>query len=245
MKSVKLISVALLMGMPVFGQVINEGFESGNLQGWQINSINCGVVSSDEVSSNTGSFCGYICENGGAFEQKISVVEDAEYTLLFFAKNSSVLNSDIKLQIFDVSHSDNLIEEKDVLSNDYWTENRLSVEIPSGTSLLRLKWLKGADDNMFYLDDVAFGVNTDVLTGSTKGRISLFPNPTAGNFRIKSPEPVKKCSLFSLKGEKIKEADVPEEKNVFVNFSDVSPGVYLLKIGTAHNVSIVKLNIVR
>lgn len=56
---------------------------------------------------------------------------------------------------------------------------------------------------------------------------SVFPNPTAGILNARSAINIESIEIFSLEGRKIKEA-----KNSILDISDLSSGIYLLKVKT-------------
>lgn len=56
---------------------------------------------------------------------------------------------------------------------------------------------------------------------------SVFPNPTAGILNVRSAINIDRIEIYSLEGRKIKEA-----KNSILDISDLSSGIYLLKVKT-------------
>lgn len=66
------------------------------------------------------------------------------------------------------------------------------------------------------------GINTNSFSD-----FSVFPNPTAGILNVRSAINIESIEIYSLEGRKIKEA-----KNSILDISDLSSGIYLLKVKT-------------
>lgn len=117
------------------------------------------------------------------------------------------------------------------LSNGDYTLSNGSPAIDSGdnSSVIGVSDLLGMQriynstvDMGAYEYGATLGLNTNSFSD-----FSVFPNPTAGILNVRSAISIESIEIFSLEGRKIKEA-----KNSILDISDLSSGIYLLKVKT-------------
>ncbi|SHI39217.1 T9SS type A sorting domain-containing protein [Flavobacterium terrae] len=117
------------------------------------------------------------------------------------------------------------------LSNGDYTLSNGSPAIDSGDNLsvigvadlLGMQRIYNSTVDMgAYEYGATLGFNTNSFSD-----FSVFPNPTAGILNVRSAINIYRIEIYSLEGRKIKEA-----KNSILDISDLSSGIYLLKVKT-------------
>lgn len=86
--------------------------------------------------------------------------------------------------------------------------------------------------------------NSNVLGISTNelNKLKIYPNPAKSNFTIRNTHDITSIEIFNIIGKKIYDI-TPYKKEVFVDISTCSTGLYFVSVKSKNNKSIVKLYI--
>jgi hypothetical protein len=89
-----------------------------------------------------------------------------------------------------------------------------------------------------YIDDVQLWEGntptTDVRTHSIDNHIRVYPNPSSDQLKIQTDSYIEKVSIYNLTGQMVKDVQTREEKNAIIDISDLSPGIYLVKVKSSN-----------
>jgi len=94
----------------------------------------------------------------------------------------------------------------------------------------------------YYVDDVCVSTDSSFAynyTGINDDKITIYPNPTEGQLFISSKEQIEHIKIYSSLGQIIKQLATLYEKELFLDLSSLTKGLYFCKIKTK-NESIVK-----
>ena len=72
--------------------------------------------------------------------------------------------------------------------------------------------------------------------------INIYPNPTKDYFVVNSPENIRNVSIFNSTGKKLKSYFVTQDR---INISDLSTGMYFIKVETESGSQITKKLIIQ
>jgi hypothetical protein len=67
------------------------------------------------------------------------------------------------------------------------------------------------------------------ITSSILDRISIYPNPSNGNFTVVSSEDVN-IEILEMSGKLLKEVSVKSNQEQAINLDNVTAGVYLIRV---------------
>ncbi|MDR0232626.1 MAG: T9SS type A sorting domain-containing protein [Dysgonamonadaceae bacterium] len=87
-------------------------------------------------------------------------------------------------------------------------------------------------------NDVTIALTTTGIDDVVANRLQIFPNPAKEDIFIKSELPVEKVEIYSLTGNLLSSENNFKEK---ISVSDLSRGVYLLKVYTDKGIIISKI----
>ena len=202
---------------------VNGYFETGNLSGWTGSNID--ILS----SAYEGTTAGRIKANAGSISQIVAVESAAAYDLSFYAKWFVAPSAPISIQILNAS-TDAIIATKIMTTSTVWNLVALNFTVPNGVTSIKFKVEKGSSpgwfiDNAFLIQSNLLGVNALELKS-----VSIYPNPTSGNFTLKGKIVIVSYELYNVQGQLIK-----NKKNIMsieteINISEQTEGIYFLKI---------------
>jgi len=95
------------------------------------------------------------------------------------------------------------------------------------------------DPEMWILADTAF-ITTSIQEASSFAQVSIFPNPSKGEFTVKSSEIIKHLAIYDVYGKKLMYF-MPESKKFTFNLYNHSKGIYFIKINQQRRVKIIYL----
>ena len=98
--------------------------------------------------------------------------------------------------------------------------------VPAGTNTIT----KGGTTNLFYIKTV-FALPLGIKENTTKSKLQLYPNPANGelNVNFTNSRVIEKISIYNFTGQLVKTFNEYSEK---LNISDLSSGIYIVKIQT-------------
>ncbi len=140
-----------------------------------------------------------------------------KYTNLGVAEQKDANNE----PLYDGEQNTWVLEKIDL--NDYLGEN----------IIIRFQLVtdRGATKDGFYFDDLTVNVIDTTLstTNFIENNFSLFPNPVKNELHIKSNLPNYEYNMYSIQGQVIIKSE-DNHDNSTIDCSNLSPGIYLLKI---------------
>ncbi len=104
------------------------------------------------------------------------------------------------------------------------------IKFPSAKYTVCLKVINAANCSTETCKEISVSIGIGKVTLNTG--ISIYPNPSSGNFNIAIPQPIGKISItfYSILGEEMNTIDSKETNLVNVSYTDLSDGSYILKI---------------
>lgn len=158
------------------------------------------------------------------------------------------INESQLLSIYDGNY--NLLKEMDQNWNGTaWIDSRTSINTYSVNNILKSEsdryWdidgitVTSGDSTHYYFSETSVG------SSETKDdKISLYPNPNAGKFKIMSPNNIIRIEISNLLGEMVLSNFRINKNNPEIDLSEYAKGIYVVKIKTA-NETIIRKIIVR
>ncbi|MCQ2308622.1 MAG: C25 family cysteine peptidase [Bacteroidales bacterium] len=217
---------------------VKENFETGDLSHlkWEHSGDERWFVTDNE--SHTGI---YSVQSGEIDNDEISsliveMMNTTDGTISFFFKTSTELRKD-----FLVFYIDNQIQERWSGEND-WTFAEF--EVKSGNHILEWRYDTSpsglSEINACWIDDITFPGNTtitDVESITYDDNIAIYPNPARENIIVKSDD-IQTVEIFNTVGMKLysQETDANE---LNINISELTSGIYFVKIIDSKNNSVV------
>ena len=98
-----------------------------------------------------------------------------------------------------------------------------------------------AADDVFMIDDITFGEFASLSTSKILiSDVSIYPNPARDFLNISAGEKIDSATIYDLTGRIVKRSN-PNKETFNFNISDLSNGVYLVKLNAGDKESTVKL----
>jgi hypothetical protein len=98
-----------------------------------------------------------------------------------------------------------------------------------------------AADDVFMIDDITFGEFASLSTSNVSiSDVSVYPNPAKDFVNISAGEKIDSATIYDLTGRIVKRSN-PNKEIFNFNISDLSNGVYLVKLNAGDKESTVKL----
>lgn len=114
---------------------------------------------------------------------------------------------------------------------------RIGVEIPPNC----LKDAAGAYFQGIDTTQWKFTVQTiNSLNGIVKSEFVVYPNPSYGDLQIETEQAIEQLELFNMQGEQMHIPYTKNEVGYSLSLQTLAPGVYLLRINSAHTIKISK-----
>ncbi|CAL2108268.1 Por_Secre_tail domain-containing protein [Tenacibaculum sp. 190524A02b] len=119
--------------------------------------------------------------------------------------------------------------------------------IPNSSNSLKIKvtFKNGASSENFILDDVkVFGKQSTLkVDEDSLDVVSIYPNPITGNqqLTINTQETIKSISIYDVRGQLVIEKRKVGTPNNQVSLSNISKGIYLIKVKTSTSEQVNKL----
>ena len=96
-------------------------------------------------------------------------------------------------------------------------------------------------DDVFMIDDITFGEFASLSTSNVSiSDVSVYPNPAKDFVNISAGEKIDSATIYDLTGRIVKRSN-PNKEIFNFNISDLSNGVYLVKLNAGDKESTVKL----
>jgi hypothetical protein len=102
--------------------------------------------------------------------------------------------------------------------------------------------LVASGDRTIYFDDIIVNnISTPEVLGVPKNamsaKIKMYPNPTTGVLNIQTTEELSSATIYSLEGHKVLNVNKFESSDATINVSNLSNGVYFIKLSTKSGAS--------
>ncbi len=195
----------------------------------------------DWARDNSTAYDGdYSMKSGDISANQTSVMQtelDITYAgdIIFYKKVSSEINYDfLKFYIDDT--------EKGKWSGTVdWSQE--SYPVTTGTHIFKWEYSKNGNtssgSDCAWIDYVEFPEHdTSGINNFKDSKIMIFPNPSNGNFTIKSKNTIKKVTITDITGRLIKIINT-DNKQIFI--SNIQAGIYILSIFSENNIFKTKL----
>ena len=211
---------------------IKEDFETGDFShlNWKFDNDLPWVIT-DELAY-TGEYC---AESGHIGDNEISSmlieVENTSDGVISFYYKMSTQKNDYLVFYIDGKIQDRWSGEID------W--EYISYEVPAGIHVFEWRydkspdWFDGAD--RCWVDDIAFPVNSIVLgveSYTVKKTIDIYPNPADNHITVEGND-IKAVEIFDMMGRVLVSHNA--EKSSMIDISNLTNGMYLIRITDANN----------
>jgi hypothetical protein len=118
----------------------------------------------------------------------------------------------------------------------------------SGTGTLTFySSMVAGDGNAAATNDSVFNSSLEIIEDPTAGinnisfdQISLYPNPTLGQFHLNNLPYSSRIEIYNVAGQMVYNT-INNEPTLYVNINDQAPGIYFVKIMNANNQKVLKL----
>ncbi|MBA3987451.1 MAG: T9SS type A sorting domain-containing protein [Flavobacteriales bacterium] len=166
------------------------------------------------------------CDNIGAYFSTIPVSATNAYNLPYTPQVVSHLNNPVTDAINWVQVIDTItaIGGEQYLTIGVFTDDNNTYWVPVSGG-----WM---DEPYYYIDDVSvLKIVSTSIDETSANNISIFPNPSTGEFRISSNERIKSYTIYSALGQSIKN-NIVNSQNFQIKLENHSTGIYFLIIET-------------
>ncbi|MBN4062010.1 T9SS type A sorting domain-containing protein [Bacteroidales bacterium AH-315-I05] len=130
-----------------------------------------------------------------------------------------------------------------------WRKETVDLSQFSGNNSVQVKFKHITDyENNMYLDDINIATTVGVEEKLAVDAISIYPNPTNGEFEIRSSKyEAENASLFvyNILGEIVYEKHEIQNSKLKVDLSDKEAGVYFIMLKTGNEVAVKKVNLLK
>lgn len=194
------------------------GFTSNNADDWLISpsfNIGHGAVATFQHSA-TANMTGYVAEE----KYEVYVIPDGQ------TYENAIL-----------------VVPAQATSDVNWNTQEVSLYAFEGQTL-QVAIRVVSDANAFVLGIAHFTLNNEVGVDDHNVQSSIYPNPANNTLHVSVSSPMNSISIYSLSGQLLSTQDV-DGRQANLNVSNLSNGLYLLKIFTENGIVNRKFNIVR